>query len=208
MHALVLASQSPRRKELLERAGFEFTVASVQISEIPNKNLSLPDQICDLAWQKAKALVESQKLAPKLLKEQAILLLAADTVVVLGGEILGKPADLGESERHIRRLSGRTHSVLTGVCIWEVGSGHAACACETAEVTFHELAEEQARAYVATGEGMDKAGAYGAQGEGARLIARLEGSLDNVMGLPISLVERMLDENGWIVKRQPAPARR
>ena len=198
MHTLVLASQSPRRKELLERAGFEFTVASVEISEIPNENLNLHDQIRDLARRKAEALVES----PKLTKSPGILLLSSDTVVVLDDEIIGKPRDAGESELYVRRLSGRTHRVITGICLWDLDSGRRALAHEEARVEFRALSDAEVRAYVATGEGLDKAGAYGAQGLGAALIARIDGALDCVMGLPVPLVEKTLNENGWRVARR------
>lgn len=199
MHKLVLASQSPRRRELLERAGFLFTVASVQISEIPNENLSLPEQIRDLAVQKAQALVESHKLA----NEPGILLLSSDTVVVLDDQILGKPKDHEQSADHIRRLSGRAHQVISSVCLWDLDQGRKLVDHETAEVEFRRLSAAEVEAYVATGEGMDKAGAYGAQGEGAKLIARMSGALDCVMGLPITVVERLIREGGWSVARRP-----
>ena len=201
MHTLLLASQSPRRRELLRRAGFEFDVASVQISEIPDENLNLQDQIRDLARQKAEALATSLERTGGLERR---LLLAADTVVVVeGDEILGKPRDLKQSAEHLRRLSGRTHRVITAICLWELASTDVRLAHEWSEVTFHRLDEGQIESYVAGGEGLDKAGAYGAQSaEGSALIARIDGALDNVIGLPVALVERMLNENGWIIARR------
>lgn len=198
MHTLVLASQSPRRRELLHKAGFEFEVASIEISEIPNENLSLQAQIEDLARQKAEALVES----PKLPKKQRILVLSADTVVVIDGQILGKPSDLSESELHIRRLSSRTHQVITGLCLWDLDAGKKLVTHEIAEVTFRKLSDEEIRSYVDSRDGMDKAGAYGIQSVGATFISNLKGSLENVMGLPVALFERLIKENGWQISRR------
>jgi septum formation protein len=199
MRTLVLASQSPRRKELLESAGFKFIVTSVEISEIPNENLSLERQIEDIALRKAKALVES----PKLPKLKDILLLSADTIVVLDGQIIGKPKDLSESEKYLRALSGRTHQVITGLCLWDIqGQGPAVLAHEWSHVTFRKLSEGEIRSYVDSGDGLDKAGAYGIQGVGGTFVSELQGALDNVMGLPVSLVERLLDENGWKIDRR------
>lgn len=198
MHTLVLASQSPRRRELLSKAGFEFEVASVEISEIPKENLSLHEQIEGIARDKAEALVES----PKLPKSEHILVLSADTVVVIDGQILGKPRDLSESESHIRRLSGRTHQVITGVCLWDLSTDKKVVTHETADVTFRKLSDEEIRSYVDSRDGMDKAGAYGIQSVGKTFISDLKGSLDNVMGLPVALVERLVKENGWQISRR------
>lgn len=198
MKQLVLASQSPRRKELLEKAGFRFEVLSIEISEIPNENMSLEDQIKDLAWQKAKALVDSGKL----MKSQEKLVLAADTVVVLEQKIMGKPKDLDESRSHICRLSGRTHRVVTAICMWDLGTQKFETAAEWADVTFRNLTEAEIEEYVVSRDGMDKAGAYGIQGPGRALVESLDGNFDNVMGLPINLVERLLKKNGWIVDRR------
>ncbi len=198
MKQLVLASQSPRRKELLEKAGFRFEVLSIEISEIPNENMSLEDQIKDLAWQKAKALVDSGKL----MKSQEKLVLAADTVVVLEQKIMGKPKDLDESRSHICRLSGRTHRVVTAICMWDLGAQKFETAAEWADVTFRNLTEAEIEEYVVSRDGMDKAGAYGIQGPGRALVESLDGNFDNVMGLPINLVERLLKKNGWIVDRR------
>lgn len=198
MHTLVLASQSPRRRELLSKAGFEFEVASVEISEIPKENLSLHEQIEGIASDKAEALVQS----PKLPKKQNILVLSADTVVVIDGQILGKPRDLSESESHIRRLSGRTHQVITGVCLWDLGTDKKVVTHETADVTFRKLPDDEIRAYVESRDGMDKAGAYGIQSVGATFITELKGSLENVMGLPVALVERLIKEHGWQVAKK------
>ena len=198
MRHLILASQSPRRRELLEKAGFAFTVLSQEISEILNKNLSLEEQICDLARRKAEALIDTGKLP----KGNGNLLLSADTVVVLDGEVLGKPSSLVESEQYIRRLSGQTHRVITAICFLDQDLGRVVSAADSTYVTFHHLSEEQIRRYVDSRDGMDKAGAYGVQGEGGKLVARVDGAFDNVMGLPVALVERLLQENAWHVERR------
>jgi septum formation protein len=197
MRNLVLASQSPRRKELLEKAGFDFIVASLEISEIPNENLSLAEQIEDLARQKAEALVAS----PKLPKLNNILIISADTVVIVDGEIIGKPRDRQESRHHLGRLSGRIHQVITGVCVWDLDTQTKVVTHEKADVKFRKLSEQEMSDYVASGEGMDKAGAYGIQGVGGTFIADLQGSFDNVMGLPVALIEKIIKEKNWNVRR-------
>jgi septum formation protein len=197
MQKLVLASQSPRRKELLSRAGFKFTVLSIQISEIPDENLNLQDQIEDLARKKAEACLNSGKLA----KGQSYLILSSDTVVVLDGQILGKPPGRPENAQGLRRLSGRKHSVITSVCLLDVDSGQVALGHSTSKIEFRELSDDEILAYVATGEGLDKAGGYGIQGAAGRFVASLDGPMDTVVGLPIALVEKLLNENGWHVDR-------
>lgn len=197
MLRLVLASQSPRRSELLTRAGFLFSVTSPQISEIPDENLNLQDQIKDLAYQKAMACLE----AGKVLKGQGNLVLSADTVVVLDGEILGKPKDVQENKHYLSRLSARTHQVITAVCLVEADTGRFVTDCDTALVTFASLSDTEMDQYVATHEGLDKAGGYGVQGGASRFVAKIDGAFDTVMGLPVALVERLLLEQGWWVER-------
>lgn len=194
---LILASQSPRRSELLRQAGFEFTVSSVQISEIPDENLNLPDQIRGLARQKAHACLNSGKI----LKGQGNLLLSADTVVCLDDQILGKPADRRENEQYLRRLSGRTHRVITAVCLLDVDSSQEAIGHDISEIVFRSLSEFEISEYVATGDGLDKAGGYGIQTV-ERFVASTVGARDNIVGLPVALVETLLMENGWHVNRK------
>lgn len=198
MHTLILASGSPRRRELLERAGFLFSVHSIQISEIPNKNLSLAEQIKDLARQKAYALVESDKYP----KSRNNLVLSGDTLVVLDGEVLGKPKDLGQSREFLERLSGRKHSVITAICLMEPEEKREVVAHEESFVYFRKLTEQQISSYVSSGDGMDKAGAYGIQTLAEGFIDHIEGNVDNVMGLSIGLVEKILKENNWHVDRR------
>lgn len=192
-HRLVLASQSPRRSELLKDAGFEFAIMPTQISEIPDENLNLPEQIRDLARQKADACAGSGKI----LKEQGNLILAADTVVILDGQILGKPRDRSENSQYLRRLSGRTHSVISALCLLDFDRGVRAVDHETSQITFKNLDEAEIEAYVASDDGLDKAGGYGIQNVRERFVSRVEGSYDNIVGLPVALLRRMLKENGW-----------
>ena len=198
MKQLILASQSPRRRELLTQAGFEFTVLAIQISEIPDENLSLEDQIQQLSFEKAQALVESGKLS----EEQGFLLLAADTVVVLGDKILGKPANKVESAHYLRQLSGRKHRVITAVCLWDLDSGRVVKSFDQTWVSFRGLNEDEIKAYAESGEGLDKAGGYGIQGKAGAFVDGVEGAMDTVVGLPVALVERMIKENGWNVGRR------
>ena len=195
---LVLASQSPRRKELLEQAGFQFTVLSIQISEIPNENLNLQDQIEDLALRKAEACLNSGKL----LKGQGNLILASDTVVVLADQILGKPIDRPDNEQTLHKLSGQKHRVITGVCLLDQETGRRTLGHSETEVEFRKLDSVEISAYVATGEGLDKAGGYGIQGAAGKFVSQISGPMDGVIGLPVALVEKLLKENGWNVDRK------
>jgi septum formation protein len=198
MYRLCLASQSPRRFELLQRAGFAFSTTSPQISEILNENLNLPEQIHDLAIKKAQACVDFGKV----LKGQNYLVLSADTVVVLSGEILGKPKDQIQNMEFLRRLSGQVQDVITAVCLLDVDRGFWVVGHETSRILFRQLSEDEISTYVRSGDGLDKAGGYGIQGEAGKFVEKLEGNFDNVMGLPVALVEKMLKENGWNVTRQ------
>lgn len=193
---LVLASQSPRRSELLARAGFRFTITSPQISEIPDENLNLQDQIRQIAIDKALACLSSGKVA----KGEGNLILSADTVVVQSDKILGKPRDVEECAEYLRRLSGQTHRVITAVCLVEVDAGRRAVAHETSYVTFRQLSESEIFEYAASGDGLDKAGGYGIQGTAAQFVASIEGPVDNVMGLPVAVVEGLIAENGWVLE--------
>jgi len=192
---LVLASQSPRRRELLERAGFSFTVSPSQISEILDENLNLAARIEDLAVRKAQAWVDSHK-GPE---SQDVLVLSADTVVALGDTVLGKPVDEAENLSFLRRMSGRDHVVITAVCLVKVATGELAVGHGLSRIHFRQLSEEEMRAYAESGDGLDKAGGYGIQGEAGKFVARLEGEFDNVMGLPVSVFRSLLAAKGWNV---------
>ena len=192
---LVLASQSPRRRELLERAGFSFTVSPSQISEILDENLNLTARIEDLAVRKAKAWIEGRKSS----ELHDVLVLSADTVVALGDTILGKPVDEDENLSFLRQMSGRDHVVVTAVCLVKADSGELAFGHGLSRIHFRQLGEDEMLAYVKSRDGLDKAGGYGIQGAAGKFIDRLEGEFDNVMGLPVSRVRELLASKGWAV---------
>jgi septum formation protein len=176
---LVLASQSPRRAELLRDAGIEFIVSPANVDESVRAGEAPVDYVRRLAQEKAEAVAGD-------------LVLAADTVVVVAGEILGKPRDAVDAVRMLRLLSNRNHEVITGICLRGTGLWPVIIAHETTHVWFSQLTEEEIAAYVATGEPMDKAGAYAIQGIASRFIERIEGSYSNVVGLPVAMVYRYL----------------
>ena len=203
---LVLASASPRRQELLRNAGISFAVQAADIDESPLADESA--RVCAerLAREKALAVWKTRP---------ADLVLGADTIVVVDGTMLGKPIDTSDAARMLRMLSGRVHQVITGVCLvgavssdqWQVASKNTAdvaheilrsesrelrTASETTLVTMNELSDAEIRDYVASGEPMDKAGAYAIQGRASRWIPRIEGDYSNVVGLPVALVYGML----------------
>jgi septum formation protein len=181
---LVLASASPRRQELLRSAGISFIVQPADVDETPLAG-ELPRACAErLAREKALAVWRTRP------KDRV---LGADTIVVVDETILGKPADAADAARMLRLLAGRVHCVITGVCVVEaVASGELRTASETTLVTMNGLSEEEIRDYIATGEPMDKAGAYAIQGRASRWIPRIEGDYSNVVGLPVALVHAML----------------
>jgi septum formation protein len=180
---LVLASASPRRSELLRNAVIAFEVQPAHVEEAP-----LPGELAQ-ALAERLAREKAMAVAAKRAKD---IVLGADTVVVIDGEILGKPADAADAARMLRLLSGRRHEVITGVCL--VAGGQWSVASETTSVTMSEISEKEIAEYVATGEPMDKAGAYAIQGIASRWIPRIEGDYSNVVGLPVALVWRMLQQ--------------
>lgn len=183
---LVLASASPRRRELLTQAGFTYRIHPAHIPEDPRPGEEPIAYVCRLAREKAEAVY--QQLAPG---EPGIVVLGADTTVALDREILGKPESAEDAARILRTLSGRTHRVITGVSL--VSAQRTETAAEMTAVQFLSLSEAEIQAYIATGEPMDKAGAYAIQGYAARWIPRIDGCYFNVVGLPISLVAAMLE---------------
>lgn len=197
MYELLLVSQSPRRRELLSEAGYFFRVDTVKVSEIIDENLNLADAIMQVARQKAEAYLD----AHKHLKSQKILILSADTVVVFGAQILGKPRNATEACQFLRQLSGEEHSVITGIYLLNMATGEHFAGTEESRVRFRDLTDDEIAAYVATGEPMDKAGAYAIQGEGGKLVAKFDGSWSNIVGLPMELLERVLRDKNWQVKR-------
>ena len=186
--ALVLASASPRRQELLRNAGISFTVQPADIDETP-----LPEEKAEPC---ARRLAREKALAVARLRSQDRVL-GADTIVVVDGAILGKPRDADDAARMLRRLSGRVHEVITGVCLVSpAADNQLSVASQTTLVTMSEVSDDEIREYVATGEPMDKAGAYAIQGMASRWIPRIEGDYSNVVGLPVALVYKMLRQEG------------
>jgi septum formation protein len=187
---LVLASASPRRKELLTQAGFTFTIAPAAIPEDPMPGESPIAYVVRLAREKAQA-VYSQ-LSAQNNEDDPLLVLGADTTVVApNGEILGKPSDPGDAARILSLLSGATHQVITGIAL--VTQAGVETAAEVTHVSMLTLSEEEIAAYIATGEPSDKAGAYAIQGHAARWIPRIHGCYFNVVGLPLALVSSMIE---------------
>ena len=182
-----MASASPRRAELLRNAGIEFTVAPAGIPEVPHPRETAEEFVRRMGRQKA-ALVAS--------RYPGRFVLGADTEVVVDGAILGKPVDAADACRMLQLLSGRVHRVSTGVAL--LGPAVDDTRVETTEVTMTEITPEEIRAYVASGEPMDKAGAYAIQGFASRWISRLDGCYFNVVGLPVPLVYRMLRAHGAV----------
>ena len=183
---LILASASPRRRELLAQAGYTFTVESADIDESERRNESPADYVRRLAEEKAQAVFARHAPQPDL------IVLGADTTVVCEGRILAKPADAADAKRMLQHLSGRTHQVLTGIAA--VTHAGTTSAVESTDVTFAPIPASELDLYCTTCEPLDKAGAYGIQGYAARWIPRIDGDYFNVMGLPIARVVRLLEE--------------
>lgn len=187
---LILASASPRRRELVALLGVPFRVDPADIDEVPPDGHTPEEVARSLAREKALVVAQRQRHG---------IVLGADTIVVLEGEILGKPRDTEDALEMLRRLNGHEHQVLTGVALLDVADGtivreQVDVVCT--RVWFRQVSEEHLRRYVNTGEPMDKAGAYGAQGYGSTLIERIEGCYFNVVGLPVSRVCAMLEAWG------------
>lgn len=184
---LVLASASPRRRELLTQAGFPFRVEVADIPEDPQPGEDPIAYVTRLAREKAETV--SRRIA-----EPSVIVLGADTTVVIDGRILGKPDSPDDAARMLRQLSGRTHHVMTGVAVvtGEGANVQALVAAETTAVEFRSLSQREIDDYVATGEPMDKAGGYAIQGRAARWIPRIHGCYFNVVGLPLALVSSLL----------------
>lgn len=190
---LILASASPRRAEILRNAGFDFDVVPAHPDESLRPDEAATDYVRRLAEEKARTV--ARQLAKDAVGEFSFII-GADTVVVIGNEILGKPSSPANAREMLSRLSGKTHEVYTGLSVL-VGNGIAHTAVEKTRVTFQPLSEEEIEDYIATGEPFDKAGAYAIQGRGGKFISRIEGCYFNVMGLPLARLYAMLrDLNG------------
>jgi septum formation protein len=184
--SLVLASASPRRRELLAQIGVTFTVQAAAIDETPRPGETPEDYVLRVAREKAEAVAATLS--------GAVAVLAADTSVVIDDDVLGKPRDHFDALAMLARLSGRTHEVITAVCL--LGPQWRRQLSVTTRVTFATLDRELCEAYLATAEPWDKAGAYGIQGLGSVLVEGIEGSYSNVVGLPLAQTWRLLREQG------------
>ncbi len=178
-YKFILASASPRRRELLEQVGAEFEVIPAQGEEKITSNKP-QDAVLELSAQKAQ--------------EADAVVLGADTVVAFGGNILGKPRDEADAARILSLLSGNTHSVYTGVTVIVLQGGERKeySFYEETEVTMYPMTEQQISSYICTGEPMDKAGAYGIQGKGAVFVEKIQGDYNNVVGLPVAKIFQLI----------------
>lgn len=186
VYEIVLASASPRRREILQGLGIEFRVA------VSGADEDIPEGTPPYLAVERLSLLKAADVAKN--EKKNALVLGADTVVVLDGEILGKPKDEEDAVRMLTALSGREHSVLTGISVIRRSDAKGVSVYEETKVKFLELSDEQIRAYVKSGEPMDKAGAYGIQGKGSLLIEKIDGDYFNVVGLPVCRLARLLAE--------------
>ncbi len=185
---LLLASASPRRSDLLTQAGFSFVVESIPVEEARRSGEDPTQLVQRLAREKAEIVFRTRTASPDTHAD--LIVLGADTVVVCDSEVLGKPVDDADAFLMLQLLNGRTHQVLTGVCV--LSRAGTQVASESTWVTMLTLSDEEIRAYIATGEPTGKAGAYAIQGRAGRWIPRVSGCYFNVVGLPVALVNTML----------------
>ena len=188
---LILASSSPRRAELLRDAGIAFEVNAPHVDEARHPDETAEKMVARLAEAKARAVAE-------LVGEgKPAIIIGADTAVELDGEIFGKPRDAADAREMLSYLSGRTHFVLTGICVLRLPDGATRSAVERTAVTFALLDPSEIEAYVTSGEPFDKAGGYAIQGRAGRYIPRIEGCYFNVVGLPLARLHALLSDLGW-----------
>lgn len=190
MNRFILASQSPRRKELLASIGldFEVIVSDADESVVSKENTPVNVYVQELALIKAAA------SAKQVLKDKNAIIISADTIVVLDGKILGKPKNEDDAFDMLKSLSGRTHEVYTGYCVMRIKDGYTVCNSIKTEVTFKTISDDKILRYIRTSEPMDKAGAYGIQGIGGMLVEKIEGDYANVVGLPTSALADTLEK--------------
>ncbi len=189
---IVLASGSPRRAEILRCAGIPFEVLAAQVDETRRSGELRGDYVRRLALEKARAAAADANT-----ESGDYLFVGADTVVVAGAEILGKPGSPEDARRMLRKIGGSVHEVHTGLAVVQRPRTAEGVVDEVTRVTFAPLSEEEIGRYIATGEPFDKAGAYGIQGIGGRYVTRIEGCYFNVMGLPLARLWSLLQEFGW-----------
>ena len=181
MKSIVLASKSPRRKELLASCGVPFTADAAEIDETLRKDCPLPEAVQELSLRKAEAVLK---------RHPSSIIIGSDTIVAVDGEVLGKPHSREDAVLMLKKLSGRTHQVITGLAV--ISSVRTFQTVTVSDVTFIPLSEEEIRTYTATGEADDKAGAYGIQGLAGKFISHIDGDYYSIVGLPLSLVYREL----------------
>ena len=184
---IILASNSPRRRELLAQIGLSFTVAPADVDESVLAG-ELPEAYA------VRVALDKARVAAKRAGEGIVI--AADTIVVIGDSILGKPADARDAEGMLALLAGKEHCVVTGLAVMDAATARSVTRISVTKVWFRDLTDREIAAYVGTGEPLDKAGAYGIQERGALLVERIEGCYSNVVGLPLSLLGEMLREFG------------
>ncbi len=184
---IILASNSPRRKELLRQVGVSFTVDPADVDERPLPGERPEDYAVRVALDKARVAAARSKNG---------VIIAADTIVVVDDTILGKPADRNDAERMLTVLSNRVHRVITGLAVIDAASGKTMTNSAVTSVWFRDLSQQEIQSYLAGGEPLDKAGAYGIQGKGALLVKKIEGCYFNVVGLPLSLLGELLRKFG------------
>lgn len=183
---IILASKSPRRQELLRKLGVDFSILTEDVDERMDPGLPPQEEVARVSALKAAAVL------PQVAPDD--LVLCADTIVVLDGQVMGKPKDEDDAFAMLRRLSGRTHTVYTAVTVCR--GSRQTTVCEATDVTFRPLSDREIRAYIATGDPMDKAGAYGVQGGASCFVSGLCGDYYNVMGLPLCRVATLLRSYG------------
>ena len=203
MKKIILASQSPRRSEILRRARYDFISIPTHVSEIPNKNLNINEQIIDIARRKARfclSLLQAKGLGAFFVSA-ADLILAADTMVCLSDQILGKPENEEIAFQFLTLLSEKTHQVKTAVVMIDLTTQEEISLIETTQVTFRKIAPIEINEYIKTKEPLDKAGAYAIQGIGKKFVTQYDGDFDNVVGLPLHAIEKVFKIKSWTCSR-------
>lgn len=194
----VLASESPRRKQLLEDAGFSFTVFPIKVSEILQKNLNAEDQIIQISekkWIEARTAWNAQS-------SDESLILTADTMVVFNHNALGKPENELDARSMLENLSGNVHFVITAISLGKNTSEKPVTRATSTEVWFRTISRQEILDYIRTQEPMDKAGSYAIQGLGGKFVEKFVGPYDNVVGLPVETLKKVAQENGWKLPTQ------
>jgi len=198
---LILASQSPRRSEILIKAGYQFVSFPVYVSEIPNKNLSLDEQIIDIARRKACS--AAQIMRDKGLDLNHSIILSADTMVCFKSKALGKPENEKMAFEYLSLLSGNQHQVKTAIYLLDLCTNENSSHIETTEVFFRKISDQEIHDYIRTKEPLDKAGAYAIQGLAGKFVLKFSGDFNNVVGLPLQALENLFRLKQWDFLKTP-----